>query len=56
MTAQKRKLMKYKEGIFKYILKKKSLSLSCQLLVGYLFFYVPIGYFVWIPGQNEGFI
>ncbi len=52
----KRKTMEYNEGTFKYMLKKKSLALSRQLLVGYLFFYVSIGYFVWIPGQNEGFI
>ncbi|WP_274827233.1 hypothetical protein [Salmonella enterica] len=51
----KRKTMKYNEGTFKYMFKK-SLALSRQLLVGYLFFYVSIGYFVWIPGQNEGFI
>lgn len=38
------------------ICSKKSLALSRQLLVGYLFFYVSIGYFVWIPGQDEGFI
>ena len=25
-------------------------------IIGGLLFYVPIGYFVWIPGQNEGFI
>ncbi|ESF49931.1 hypothetical protein SEES4314_10582 [Salmonella enterica subsp. enterica serovar Senftenberg str. 604314] len=38
------------------ICSKKSLAISRQLLVGYLFFYVSIGYFVWMPGQNEGFI
>ncbi|ESO49956.1 hypothetical protein L0D06_04940 [Salmonella enterica subsp. enterica] len=51
----KRKTMKYNEGTFKYMLKKIIGALA-SIIGGLLVFYVSIGYFVWIPGQNEGFI
>lgn len=51
----KRKTMKYNEGTFKYMLKKIIGDLA-SIIGGLLVFYVSIGYFVWMPGQNEGFI
>lgn len=47
--------MKYNEGTFKYMFKKIIGALA-SIIGGLLVFYVSIGYFVWIPGQNEGFI